>query len=256
MSFRTRLPVLIGSAALLIAIIAAWQRQIHPAWSEYQDEPHVRLITPSLTGEPELCLTCHYGIEEISDSHPVDVFGCVSCHGGDRLSLDKEVAHASMIGTEANPGNPSDLSVVQLGCGTADCHEGEAGEERDHIARVMRSVQATYAGPINALLDSQGLRPDGAHYGTLDVRDDTIEDTVSVPWLTRFVPEQFDNPAVETFTEGCLSCHVATDARGEATSIGVQAAPPATCCTPMTVIIRARTRRSQPMSLVIPSHIR
>jgi hypothetical protein len=193
--------------------VIAWQRQTHPAWSQYQVDPRVRMIVPSLTGEPELCLTCHYGIEEISESHPVDVFGCVSCHGGDRLSLDKEVAHTGLIGTETDPGNPTDLSVVQLGCGTADCHDGVAAEERDHIARAMRSVQATYAGAINAMLDAQGIRPAGAYFGTIAVRDDELTDPLAVPWLNRFVPDEFDTPGVATFGAECLSCHVAGEPR-------------------------------------------
>ncbi|HEC22162.1 MAG TPA: hypothetical protein ENI95_04520, partial [Chloroflexi bacterium] len=90
LALRSRAHVLVGTLALLAALFAAIHRQTTPPWSRYQDDPQVRLITPTLTGEPELCLTCHEGIEQISDSHPTDVFGCVICHGGDRLSLDEE----------------------------------------------------------------------------------------------------------------------------------------------------------------------
>ena len=30
----------------------------------------------------EMCMTCHFGIEDLSASHPNSVFGCVICHGG------------------------------------------------------------------------------------------------------------------------------------------------------------------------------
>ena len=40
-------------------------------------------ITPTLTGQAEYCLTCHADLPEISQSHPVETFGCVLCHGGE-----------------------------------------------------------------------------------------------------------------------------------------------------------------------------
>ena len=69
------------SALFLIAVVAVvFIRQL--------STPAPKSITPTLTGKPELCLTCHDGIEEISASHPQESFGCVSCHGGNALALD------------------------------------------------------------------------------------------------------------------------------------------------------------------------
>jgi hypothetical protein len=202
--------LIIGTVALTGALLAAVNRQVNPAWSRWQDNPQVRLITPTLNGEAELCLTCHNGIEQISDSHPVDTFGCVVCHGGDRLSLDEEVAHTGLIGSEANPGNPADLSVVEVSCGSVDCHSGDVANDRDHIERVTRSVQASYAGAINALLDLNGLAQDGVYYGNLAVSDEDVVSPAAVEALRRFDPESFDNPAVTQFAEECLTCHVAS----------------------------------------------
>ncbi len=64
-------------------------------------QPEIVEITPTLTGLPERCLTCHQGIEEISASHPQEAFGCVLCHGGDGLALDADLAHATMRGGSA-----------------------------------------------------------------------------------------------------------------------------------------------------------
>ncbi|MER3514298.1 MAG: hypothetical protein C4310_07840, partial [Chloroflexota bacterium] len=89
-------------------------------------------------------LTCHDGIEEISPSHPLATFGCVRCHGGNALALDKTLAHTGLRGGR----NPSDFSVVEASCGGSDCHSGSAEAQRDHIHRAMTSVQATYAGAI------------------------------------------------------------------------------------------------------------
>lgn len=43
-----------------------------------------------------MCLACHDGLEEISPSHPVEAFGCVICHGGNALALNKNLAHAGL----------------------------------------------------------------------------------------------------------------------------------------------------------------
>jgi hypothetical protein len=209
-SGRAPLYLIIGAAALLGALLAAYNRQVNPSWSRWQDDPQVRLITPTLHGEAELCLTCHEGIEQISDSHPVDTFGCVVCHGGDRLSLDQEVAHDSLFGTEANPGNPADLSVVEVSCGSVDCHSGDVANDRDHIERVTRSVHTSYAGAINRLLDLNGLAQDGVYYGNIAVSDEEVVDPAAVEALRRFDPDDFDDPAVTQFAEECLECHVAS----------------------------------------------
>ena len=60
-------------------------------------------LTPGQTGQAEVCLTCHLGMEGTSASHPVEAFGCVSCHGGQRLALDKDAAHTGLVG-DGNPG--------------------------------------------------------------------------------------------------------------------------------------------------------
>jgi hypothetical protein len=99
-------------------------------------------ITPTLTNQTELCLTCHDGFEEISPSHPVEVFGCVICHGGNALALDANLAHTRVRGGK----NPSDFSVVEASCGGSQCHSGAAEDHRDHIQRSTTSVQGTYAG--------------------------------------------------------------------------------------------------------------
>lgn len=174
--------VLAGVAAallLLAAVIGARALAARPAWRQYPIAaarasgvpvpPGVVAITPVLTGQPELCTTCHIGIEEISPSHPVETFGCVVCHGGDRLALDADRAHASLRGGR----NPSDLSVVHVSCGQAACHGGESGSATGHITRVMNSLQATYAGGIALARYTFGAQPDlSGRYGAIAARDD------------------------------------------------------------------------------------
>ncbi len=168
-------------------------------------QPEPISLTPTLTGRPELCLSCHEGIEEISPSHPQEAFGCVLCHGGDGLALDEDLAHATLRGGR----NPSDLAVVEASCGGSTCHSGAAADNRDHIHRVMTSVQATYAGAIAQVNYAFGAQPDlTARYGMIAVQDDVIHDPLAVAALTLFQPGP-DAPApVQTFAQECQSCHV------------------------------------------------
>src|SRR5512137_1716721 len=147
--------------------------------------PVARSITPTLTNKPELCLTCHAGIEEISPSHPVETFGCVICHGGNALALDKNLAHAGLRGGK----NPSDFSVVEASCGGSQCHSGAAADHNDHIQRALTSIQGTYAGAIAQVRRSFGAQPDGtAHYGVYTVSDDQVISPKAVPALAKFDP--------------------------------------------------------------------
>ncbi|MBE3039398.1 MAG: hypothetical protein IMZ62_11375, partial [Chloroflexi bacterium] len=82
--------LLAASISLLLGLlITAWQESRHP-------KPIA--LTPTLTSQVEYCLTCHADLAEISSSHPVNTFGCVLCYGGERLSLDANLAHSTMRG--------------------------------------------------------------------------------------------------------------------------------------------------------------
>jgi hypothetical protein len=102
--------LLIASGMLIITISLLW-------WLDFR-QPTPVALTPTLSGETEYCITCHADLPEISASHPVEAFGCVSCHGGERLALNADLAHSSMRGGA----NPSALSVVEASCGGSNCH--------------------------------------------------------------------------------------------------------------------------------------
>src|SRR5512142_1576995 len=97
-----------GLALLLATATVAWSEGHKPwqAWRErYNAQPgvqkvdlNIQALVPTRTGKPELCITCHIGIEDISPSHPAQTFGCIVCHGGDPLALDADRAHATMRG--------------------------------------------------------------------------------------------------------------------------------------------------------------
>jgi hypothetical protein len=171
--------------------------------------PAAKSITPTLTNKPELCLTCHGGIEEISPSHPADAFGCVICHGGNALALDKNLAHTGMRGGK----NPADFSVVEASCGGSQCHSGSAADNNDHIHRSITSIQGTYAGAIAQVRRSFGAQPDGtAHYGIYAISDNQVASPKAVPALEKFDPMATHDPQpVLDFYDKCLTCHLTTE---------------------------------------------
>jgi hypothetical protein len=189
--------ILIASGILLIVLVAAWGLTL--------SQPKPVILVPTLTGQPEYCLTCHSNLPEISASHPVKTFGCVICHGGERLALNADLAHSTMRGGA----NPSDLSVVQQSCGGSNCHSGSAADNQDHIQRVMTSVQSTYAGAIANILYTFGSQPDlTARFGIHAVTDDMITTSTGVPALKVFDPSKETNPFILKFATNCTTCHI------------------------------------------------
>lgn len=179
------------------------------ALARESNSPAPKSLTPTLTGKPELCLTCHDGIEEISASHPQDAFGCVICHGGNALALDANLAHAAMRGGK----NPSDFGVVEASCGGSDCHSGSAADHRDHIRRSTTSVQATYAGAIAQVRQSFGAQSDAAaHFGIYAIANDRAVSDKAVLGLERFDPAASGDPKpVIDFATKCLTCHLSAE---------------------------------------------
>jgi hypothetical protein len=186
-----------GAALFLASLIAAWMLVAR--------QPQPVVLIPTLTGKPEYCLTCHADLPLISSSHPVKSFGCVICHGGERLALDADLAHSTMRGGA----NPSDLTVVEQSCGGSQCHSGSAADDRDHIQRVMTSVQSTYAGAIANIRYTFGAQPDLiARFGMHAVTDDQITTDTGVQALQVFDPQRETNPFIQKFAANCASCHI------------------------------------------------
>ncbi len=192
-----RLWIFVGTLVLLVSMLVAWEVSAR--------EPKPVVLVPTLTGQPEYCLTCHGDLPQISASHPVQTFGCVICHGGERLALDANLAHSTLRGGA----NPSDLSVVEQSCGGSQCHSGSAADSRDHIQRVMASVQSTYAGAIANMLYTFGVEPDlTARFGMHPVTDDQVTTLTGVAELQVFDPAKETNPFIKEFATNCTTCHI------------------------------------------------
>jgi hypothetical protein len=97
----------------------------------------------------------------------IQTFGCVICHGGNALALDKNLAHTGLRGGK----NPSDFSVVETSCGGSECHSGAVADHNDHIQRAVTSIQGTYAGAIAQVRRSFGAQPEARRYGIYAITD-------------------------------------------------------------------------------------
>jgi len=191
-----KLSVLASIVLFLAVLITFWAAQRGPKPVE---------LIPTLTGKPEYCLTCHADLPEISPAHPINAFGCIICHGGEPLALEADLAHSTMRGGR----NPSDLVVVEASCGGTDCHSGPLEDQRDHIHRILTSVQSTYAGAIANIRYTFGAQPDLiARLGISAVQDDLIVTSTGIPSLAAFDPTQETSAAVQSFGGNCLNCHL------------------------------------------------
>jgi hypothetical protein len=177
------------AAAALLAIGLVWHRSESPEWKQYQrkaialtienlrarleaesnpeekaklqreilnwsqKEPQIISVRPFAGRQPEeRCLTCHLGIENLSDSHPNDVFGCVICHGGNGPDLSVAGAHRGLRGGR----NPAALDVATASCGVTKtevgpCHAGRPNHLLNRTENVPKSLMATNAGIIGIL---------------------------------------------------------------------------------------------------------
>jgi hypothetical protein len=143
-------------------------------------------MTPTLSGKPERCLTCHTGIEPISASHSIEEFGCVSCHSGDGLGSDQDTAHTGLVR------NPSALDEASTYCG--ECHSAQ-------VYLVQHNIMTTYSGAISLVRRAFGLQPDGtARYAAQEVDH-----------LLEFLPTSTDPQPVQNFAANCLNCHLSAE---------------------------------------------
>ncbi|MEW6402972.1 MAG: hypothetical protein AB1649_14325 [Chloroflexota bacterium] len=193
--------ILVFAAGLLfLTLVFAW-------WMHSRGPKPVKL-TPSLTGQPEYCITCHADVPEISPSHPTQTFGCITCHGGERLGLDADLAHSTMRGSA----NPSDLSVAEQSCGGGNCHSGSEADDRHHIQRVNSSIQSTYAGAIANIRFTFGAQSDlSPLFGINAVADE--DSKTGITSLLGLDLTSETHPSIQRFGEECLTCHLNTDPR-------------------------------------------
>ncbi len=161
------LALLVISALIVLGSAVVIVRDVTPEWKGYQAEFKTivaeNLGTVDLSTVPsgiqqiwvedlnrvDRCVTCHQGINwkglerveqpwathpnrKLLQDHPIENYGCTTCHGGQGYALDYEGAHgfvehweepllSKTIGSEYDPRNPPPLE--QINCNV--CHRYE-----------------------------------------------------------------------------------------------------------------------------------
>ena len=209
---RKHLLATLGLLMFLSLLVLAGLQEQQEEWQLYGNEV-VNLSLPG--GTVERCLTCHQGIEEISTSHPIETFGCVSCHGGDGQALDKERAHEGLLGGR----NPGALTAAGEACGQEGCHINTSNLYRSPVETVPLIPMATKAGEITELAYTYGWQKDLlSRYGVFEVtgyngqdKEQLEERDLASDKLELFSPS--NNPLQQKLSENCLAdCHLNTGA--------------------------------------------
>jgi len=150
------------------------------------------------------CLTCHEGIEAISDTHD---FACTQCHQGDDKATEMAAAHTGMFS------NPSDGKVVAKTCGTSECHA-------DQLHKVETSLMATSAGEINATRYAWGAQANvDATYSvngkggtkvlpTYAESGELVDDMLRKKCLRCHINSPSPNRLGDFRATGCAACHM------------------------------------------------
>lgn len=187
------------------------------------------LTLVGFTGVPEaeaqeVCLTCHAGIEDITDNQAMaqalKAMGgeCSVCHLGNPEGKGVEEVHQGLIK------NPSSLHNVDKTCGK--CHNEVTGN-------VMKSLHATSAGKISGARYTWGAQEDKlSMYGNKPIKDldgnvPTEKGALAELKLLPFYSEEdaagetefkdqvqvSGNPVDSYLRKECLRCHIWTEGR-------------------------------------------
>lgn len=146
----------------------------------------------------EKCLTCHAGIEKISDGPVMGGMTCTECHKGDATAADKMAAHKGMFA------NPADLRVADQTCGT--CHPQD-------LENAKKSLHATSAGKISGTRYAFGAQGREGIYANQAVENPGAtkgaKSLKAIPSYDPKKPEGPDNsPADDYLRNQCLRCHL------------------------------------------------
>jgi len=122
------------------------------------------------TSTPDQCMSCHQDYSGLSKSHPSEVMGCASCHGGNKFATNASDAHRGIVL------NPSRLEYAKKACG--DCHS-------EIIDRVLLSPMETQKGIKDVLMEQWVEKSEG------------------------FKDKHFAKELAKShFNKACASCHV------------------------------------------------
>ena len=153
-----------------------------------------------------LCITCHQGIETVSETHKN--ITCIECHGGNGNTEDKDLANKDMYGGN----NPSNPKVWDKTCGK--CHEYE-------VKRVSSTIMLTNTGIIKNTLEAWGESDNKSLYSQNHIQK-AYNDNGSIIDISSIADN--DNISADMYRKFCSGCHV-----GQAADMGYRGAHSSGC---------------------------
>ncbi len=150
------------------------------------------------------CITCHEGIEPISDIKIKASLPCTYCHKGNDKATSQEEAHKGLWA------NPSDYRVVDETCGS--CH-------KKYVENSKKSLHATMAGQISGTRYTWGAQETkNALYATYEIKDidsqlpsdkGALESLAQIPKYDPNRAMSHENHPVDDYLrDQCLRCHL------------------------------------------------
>ena len=150
------------------------------------------------------CLSCHEGIEQISEVPEMAELSCVDCHMGNGKATTIEEGHRGMWA------NPADFRLGDKACG--GCHE-------DHLANSKKSLHATMAGQISGTRYAWNAQDTkNAVYASYAIEDKdgdvpaakgALKSLKQIPAYDPSRPMSYTNsPGDDYLRDQCLRCHL------------------------------------------------
>ncbi|NOX14871.1 MAG: hypothetical protein GXP61_02375, partial [Epsilonproteobacteria bacterium] len=130
--------------------------------------------------KPDQCISCHNDMSDMDHAHPKEIFGCATCHGGNRWATNKKDAHMGIVL------NPARLEHASIFCGK--CH-------KEIIKRIKTSMMQSQSGILNVLKYQWGESTE-------------LNSTIGI---TDIKGEKNSSLATNHFKKLCAACHINQD---------------------------------------------
>ena len=159
---------------------------------------------PKIT-KPDECLLCHANIRNVGKSHPISVFGCSKCHGGNPYATNKEIAHEGLVL------NPAHLNSHAAEKHCSQCHA-------DIVKKVKNNIMNTMGGIINDTNYQLGFTRNP--FGSIMVNDlekPNPPSNFSTKYVRKMCAACHINQLQSIFPKnmirggGCVDCHAVAD---------------------------------------------
>ncbi|PLX92409.1 MAG: cytochrome C [Desulfuromonas sp.] len=152
------------------------------------------------------CESCHQGLERASDTHA----DCVSCHGGDPGTENKDRSHKTMYG----PKNPASPEHWEQTCGM--CHAYHLGRVKSNLmytnTGMIKNTQATWEGEDGRLYATSAGEVHDAAGEPLQLRDVRALNNLSGELYRKFcslchIGQESNQSWAGSHASGCAACH-------------------------------------------------